>query len=88
MAADTKLFELQKSNRPFWKAEISLITPCFIVQGHLIMPGGLKMALKFGILADFLLHSLHTIAVSNKTKSPSLRGIWTNPYMEPSVLTK
>ena len=63
MAADAKPFELQKSYRPFWKAEISLIAPCFIVQGHLIMPCGLKMALKFGIFADFLLHSLHMIVV-------------------------
>ena len=54
MAADAKLFELQKSYRPFWKAEISLITPYCIVQGHLNTPCGLKMALKFSGLFALL----------------------------------
>ena len=53
MAADAKPFELQKSYRPFWKAELSLITPYVIVQGHLSTFWGLKMALKIGVFATF-----------------------------------
>ena len=49
MAPDAKLFELQKSYRPFWKAEISLIVAYVIVQVDWNTPDGQKMALKFGV---------------------------------------
>ena len=49
MAPDAKPFELQKSYRPFWKAEISLIAPFVIVQVDWNTPYGPKKALKFGV---------------------------------------